>query len=176
MKKKILIGVGVVTLSLFLALVLTVKKEPKDARAGTVIRRVNVLGTSTSTPQNFNAHATSSATIVVGGQTDIVDLYFYPEFASSTAHVSFQVFASSHDRCGVSTAAGQGSYHDYLSTNTVSGNVTTINTATSTVSWNTPVQGKIYRLTNVNADCLKVFVGGTSVNLYVQAVLKTLSF
>ena len=176
--KRLLAIIVVILLGITIAIFLTVNKDVKQAGAGTIVRRVDVLGSGTSTAgtYNFNAHATTSATIIVGGQTDIVDLYVFPESASSTAHLSVQFFGSSHSRCGATGAVGQGSFHDYLSKNAVSGEVTTINPATSTVSWTTPTQGKVYRLTDVNVDCLKVFVGGTAVNVYMQAVLKTLSF
>lgn len=180
MRNKILLGLGVASL-IFGALFFLLNEEPQDVKAGTITRKVDVIGTGTSTAgtTNYNAAATSTGTFIVGPGTDTVDLVFYHESASSTSHVNVQVLASTLDRCAVSDAVDANSdWVDAISNNSVSGNVTTLNSATSSVSWipTTASYGKIYRLTNVNANCFKVEVGGKSVNLYVQAVLKTLSF
>lgn len=175
MRNKLFIGTGLILTVLGLYLVILSQQKPKDAEAGTITRTVDILGTGTSSvgTYNFGAAATTTVLVVLGSQVDTVDFDIYPQMASSTAHVGIQVAKSSLSRCGASGASSD--YVDAITTTTVSGSKTTITSGTSTVQW-VPSGGTKYQLTNVNAYCLKVDIGGQDVNLYIQANLKSLSF
>lgn len=172
MKNKLLTGIGIVTLVLGFYLILISNEQPKEASAGNTVRRVNVFGTGTTTPQNVSSAAagTTTSTFILGGSIDTVDLLFYPENASTTAHVGLQVLISSDDDCAT-TDASEGSFVDALTT--VSSGV--ITQATTTIQWVPNGTGKKYQLTNVNANCMRILLGQEDVNIYLQAVLKTLS-
>lgn len=182
MKNKILIGVSIIALSLSFFAFLLLNKPADEAKAGTITKIVDFLGTGTSTAGtvNFNTTAATNtpSVVILGDNTDTVDLEFYPESASSTAHVSVQVLTSSLNRCATSGANNQ-DWVDALSFTTTASGVSTVTSATSTVSW-IPVtssdKGMKYQITNVNAYCMKIYVGAKSVNLYGRAILKSLSF
>lgn len=173
MKNKLLVGTGLILTVLGIYLVILSQQQPKDAEAGTIIRTANLFGTGTTSPQNVPSAAagTTTATFVIGGGVDIIDLFLYPENASTTAHIGFQVLVSSDTACAT-TGASEGSYVDALTA--VSSNV--ITQATTTVQWVPIGTGKKYQITNVNAHCMRVLLGQEDVNMYVQAILKTLSF
>lgn len=180
MKNKIISGLSILALVIGGYLFVLSQQEVKDAKAGTLIRSANVIGTGTSTSGTYNFNstaATTSAVIVLGGETDIVDLMIYPESASSTAHLTLQVLTTSLSRCA-SAVTNDREWTDALLTNTPTAAVTTIANSTSTISWvpTATAFAKRVQLTNVNANCMKVYVGGKSVNTYIQANLKTLSF
>jgi|SRR3990167_2289057 len=171
-----IIGIVAVIAGMFFVL----NKPAPTALGESVIRKVDILGTGTSTAGSYNFVATAATTTVTflpGGATDIIDLDIYPESASSTAHVGIQVLKSNLARCQTSGGNLQ-DWVDAIATNAVSAHITTIAQATSTVAWapTTRQAGTHYRLTNFNSNCAKLFIGGQSVNLYIQATLKSLSF
>lgn len=181
MRNKLIIGIGLSLTILGLYLVFLSQQPAKDARAGTIIRTVNVIGTATTTAGTTNfplaPATTTSSDILLGGNVDIVDLDIYPESASSTSHFNMQILKSSNPRCA--QTGGNEDWVDAISSNSVATNITTLATGTSTVIVTNATGlggGKKYQLTNVNAHCLRVVVGAQSVNLYIQGILKTLSF
>ena len=185
MKNKIISGLSILALVIGGYLFLLSRETPQEAKAGTLIRSADVLGTGTSTTATYKFTATQSTTtsnvIVAGNGIDIVDLMIYPIYASSTAHLSFEILTSSVPRCAQVTGTNVG-WVDALSpvtnptaplTNTI------ITTGSSTVGFaprTNVAEGKRFQITNFNANCMKLFVGGKDVNVYIQANLKTLSF
>lgn len=182
MNNKIKIGIAILATSLTILIVLfAIEKPAQNANAGTIIATRDVLGTGTTTSATYkftSSQSTTTSNIIVTGQnTDIVDLMIYPIYASSTAHVSFEVLSSSVPHC--TTGATNSGWVDALSNAaTVSaGNTAVITTASSTVGFVPKGQtGKRFQITNFNANCMKLYVGGVNVNLYIQANLKSMSF
>ena len=182
MKNKLIIGTGLILTVLGLYLVLLSRQPTEDAKAGTLLRTVDVIGTGTSTTATYkfraSAATTTSSVIVLGQNTDTVDFLIYSRYASTTAHVSIEVLESSLPKCA-QTGASHTEFADAISTNSTSGGTTKIVAATSTVEWLPSGLGlvaKKYQIKDVNAHCLKVNVGGTNTNVYIQANLKSLSF
>lgn len=179
-KQKFVVGATLYFAVIGFALVLLLNKVPEKARAGAIVRTVNVLGTGTSTSGTYNFGAvatTTSSVIVIGDEADTVDFEIYPESASSTAHVNIAVLKTTLDRCGT-TGADLQDYVDAISRSATTANLTTISAGTSTIGWAPIVNsetGKTFQITNMNAYCMKVFVGGQAVNVYIRGVLKTLN-
>ncbi len=146
-----------------------------------IIGTDNILGTGTSTPKTYNfgaAAATTSPSIVrITEATDIYDIDLYPESASSSAHVNVQIGKSSLPRC--SNASANVLWVDANTQIAASAASLTLQTGTTTWYWkpvaSSPMGARI-QLTNLNTDCLKFYVGGQSVNLYIQGTRKALSF
>src|SRR3990167_5398569 len=128
-----IIGIVAVIAGMFFVL----NKPAPTALGESVIRKVDILGTGTSTAGSYNFVATAATTTVTflpGGATDIIDLDIYPESASSTAHVGIQVLKSNLARC--QTSGGNFKVGVAATPKTaVPPHITTLAKATSTVAW-----------------------------------------
>ncbi len=184
MRNKLIIGTGLILTVLGIYLVLLSQQPTEDAKAGQIVRIANVFGTATSSLQHFGTTQSTTTPVILSlnDGIDIIDFDIYTNSASTTNNINIQVLKSSLPRCAQTSGNNQG-WVDAISTNAVSGDLTTITAATSTIAYQVPsalggqgVAGKKYQLTNVNARCLKVYMGGTGVGVYMQAIMKTLSF
>ena len=163
-----------------LAIVLLLTQPAQEVKSESVGRKVDVLGTGTSTSGTYNFVATAATTsvlLLLGDDADIIDFDIYPESASSTAHVGIQVLKSNLDNCSQTGGVLQ----DWADMNQTSAtaHIVTLTQATTTYAWipsATSERGASFQLTNFNSNCAKVFVGGEDVNVYIQATIKSLSF
>ena len=150
----------------------------EKADAGFIVRTIDILGSSTTSPQNFDASATTTTSIfAINRDIDLIDFDIYPEFASSNAHIIVHIQKSSQDNCARSTGVDQ--WVDALATKSTAANITTLDSGTSTVKWSPPENlgglgfAKVFQLTNVNAFCIQLEVNASSSNVYIQATLKS---
>ncbi|KKR45473.1 MAG: hypothetical protein UT82_C0028G0005 [Parcubacteria group bacterium GW2011_GWB1_40_14] len=172
--KKILAVIG--ALAVFSIAVFVVSQQPQGASGFSVVKRVDILGTGTSTAgtYNFGAAATTSVLFTPTESTDTLDFDIYSESASSSAHLGIQILQSSLAKCNA-TGGNNQNWVDSKQIITATAHINTLTQATTTYQWipSTRLTGGHIQLTNVNAQCMKIYVGGASVNVYIQAVLKS---
>lgn len=139
---------------------------------------VDVIGTKASphayTAESANARATTTGTIFVGSDVNVLDFNIHTVNASSSAIASiFYVEQSNDADCATTTADGIAGI-SWVDAATIT---TTAKTATTTYSY-TPTAsstGTTLKLTDWNALCAKFTLGTASTTVWVSASKQSLN-
>jgi len=159
----------------------TIQKEETAGDMSKAFKALSLLGTSASPVNRAVTQATTSAIYKIDEAINQVNFNLRAVTASSTAKFNLFIEQSNDLACNTTNTAtssgiiaGNINWFDAYPQTSTSGNVITVNAATTTYSW-TPGgngRGTAISLTNVNAECLRLTIGTASTTYYVEARAK----